>query len=363
MIPTRIPIRLPALAALLLLLGACSPTYVLRAGYEQAKILNRRQPIARMIEDPATDSTTRAKLRLVLQAREYAARDLGLEVGRSYTTYARVDTDTLLHVLSAARKDAFEPHTWWFPIVGRVPYKGWFDRAPAEREREELERRGLDTYLRPASAFSTLGWFNDPLLSTLLRAPEVRLANTVIHEVTHNTFYAPGQARFNESFATFVGGRGAIDFFCGREDEGSTRCAQARGEWHDDLLFGEFLTRLLAALETLYAREDLSSAQKIEIREGIFEDALREFREELRPRFRVSTFASFEELPLNNATLVGRRLYYHRLDLFDRVLAAHGGDLRTTVEAIIAAARSHRDDPYAGVEALLPDDGTIGPPA
>jgi predicted aminopeptidase len=342
-----------ALVALVVLAGACSPTYVLRAGYEQAKILHRRQPIDRLIADPRTDSVTRAKLRLVVEARDFAADELRLDVGRSYTTYSWVDSDTLLHVLSASRRDAFQPHTWWFPIVGRVPYKGWFDRAPAERERERLERQGLDTYLRPAGAFSTLGWFNDPLLSTLLRAPEVRLGNTVIHEVTHNTFYAPGQAQFNESFATFVGGRGAIEFFCGRDGEDAPRCRQARGEWHDDLLFGDFLTALLESLETLYAREDLTAEQKIEQREAIFTEARRYFRDELRPRFQVSTFASFEQLPLNNATLVGRRLYFHRLRLFDEVLERYGGDLPLAIEAIIAAARGNREDPYAGVEALL----------
>jgi predicted aminopeptidase len=341
---------------LLLLLAAaagCSPTYVLRASWEQAKILSRRQPIERLVEDPQTDSVTRAKLRLVVEARDFAAEVLHLDVGRSYTTFARVDSDTLLHVLSGSRKDAFQPHTWWFPIVGRVPYKGFFDRAAAEREEERLRRRGLDTYLRPAGAFSTLGWFNDPLLSTLLRGGEVRLGNTVIHEVTHNTFFAPGQVRFNESFATFVGSRGAILFFCGRDGEESRRCRQARGEWHDDLLFGQFLTTLLEQLEALYAREDLTAEQKVELREAIFQGARRRFREELRPRFQVSTFASFEQLPLNNATLVGRRLYFHRLELFDEVFRRYGEDLPLTIRAVIAAARGNRDDPYAGVEALL----------
>jgi predicted aminopeptidase len=338
---------------LVLLVGACSPAYVIRAGYEQALLLQRRQPIARLVQDPATDSLTREKLRLVLEAREFAASELGLDVGRSYTTFAEVDSDTLLHVLSASRKDAFVPHTWWFPIVGRVPYKGWFDRAPAEREQARLAEQGLDTYLRPASAFSTLGWFNDPLLSTLLRADEVRLANTVIHEVTHNSFFAAGQARFNESFANFVGGRGAIHFFCGRDGQDAPRCERARNEWHDDLLFGEFLSLMLEELEALYAREDLASEQKVEARASIFEESLRRFREELRPRLRVLSFASFEQLPLNNATLVGRRLYYHRLELFDAVYASYGGDLRATIDAMIAAARAHRDDPYLGLEELL----------
>jgi predicted aminopeptidase len=341
------------LALLLLALAGCSPTYVLRAGYEQAKILSRRQPIDRMLEDPRTDSLTRAKLQVVVEARDFAAGVLALDVGRSYTTFAQLDSDTLLHVLSGSRKDAFAPHTWWFPIVGRVPYKGFFDRAAAEREEERLRRRGLDTYLRPAGAFSTLGWFNDPLLSTLLRAEEVQLANTVIHEVTHNTFFAPGQVRFNESFANFVGARGAIEFFCGRDGEASPRCVRARGMWHDELLFGRFLSDVGESLDSLYAREDLTAEQKIERREAIFQEARREFREGLQPRFQASSFASFERLPLNNATLVGRRLYYHRLELFEGVWERYGRDLPLTIRALIAAARGNRADPYAGVEALL----------
>ena len=184
--------------------AACSPGYLLRAAWEEGKILNRRRPISSIVADTATDWETREKLMLVLQARQFAADTLGLNAGKSYTLFSRVDSDTLVMVLSAAYKDRFQPHTWWFPIVGRVPYKGFFDFDDAEKARRKLEARGLDTYLRPSAAFSTLGWFNDPLLSTLLRYDHVSLANTVIHEIFHNTYFAPGQAVFNESLANFV---------------------------------------------------------------------------------------------------------------------------------------------------------------
>jgi predicted aminopeptidase len=346
--------RIAPLLILCALLSACSPAYLLRASWEEAKILARRKPIARIVADPRTDEGTRGKLVVVQEARVFARDSLGLEAGNSYTLFTRVKTDTLAMVLSAAHKDRFQAHTWWFPIVGRVPYKGFFDPRDAAREAERLEREGFDTYVRPTAAFSTLGWFNDPLLSTLLRYDEVSLGNTVIHEITHNTFFAPGQVAFNESFASFVGGRGAVHFFCAREGAASPRCREAAASWEDDVIFGEFLSGMVAELEAVYARPDLTRDGKLREREAVFTRARQRFTAEVQPRLKTGSFAGFTRGPLNNATLISRRLYYDRLELFDRVYQSRGGDLRRTVADIIAAARSNRADPYAAVAALAP---------
>ena len=359
--PRRDPLRasflrrlLPALVLVLAsAAGACSPAYVLRAGWEEAKILHRRHPIAKIIADPGTAPDRRAKLQLVLDARAYARDSLHLKVGKSYTLFSEVKSDTLALVLSAARKDRFTGYSWWFPIVGRVPYKGFFREEDARKEMRRLEAAGYDTYLRPTSAFSTLGWFTDPLLSTLLRYDSVELGNTVIHEVTHNTIYVGGQAMWNESFASFVGSRGAIRYFCGREGEQSPNCRQARDSWSDDLVFGQFMTDLVARLEALYARTDLTAQQKVEQREAVFEQARQDFRVRVQPRFKAGTYGSFLTAPLNNATLISRRLYYGRLELFERVYQSRGEDLPRTIADIVAAAKGSKD-PYAAVQALLP---------
>lgn len=337
--------------------AACSPAYVMRAAWEEAKILNRRKPIARIVADTATDWETRDKLLLVLQARQFAADSLGLNAGDSYTLFSRVETDTLVMVLSAAPKDEFRPHTWWFPIVGSVPYKGFFELGDAQKEQRRLDARGFDTYLRPSAAFSTLGWFNDPLLSTLLRYDQVSLANTVVHEIFHNTFYAPGQAIFNESLANFVGGRGAIEFFCRRDGPDAPTCRTAVGAWEDDLVFGAFMEALVADLKALYARTDLSRDDKLRERERLFTDAQRRFAEEVRPRLKVDTFAGFTREPLNNATLISRHIYYDRLHLFEEVYRARGGDFLRAMNDIVAAARGNRADPYAAVQALVTSQG------
>ncbi|MFO7261471.1 MAG: aminopeptidase [bacterium] len=340
------------LAAVAATLLTCSPVYVLRAGIEEARILRRRTPIEDIIRDPATDAERRRKLELVLQARSFAANALGLDVGGSYTTYSWVDRDTLALVLSAARKDRFEQKTWWFPIVGHVPYKGYFNPKSALAAAEELEREGYDTYVRPTSAFSTLGWFDDPLLSTLLRADDVDLVSTVIHELAHNTLFVPSQVAFNESFASFVGDRGAIAFFCGIEGDDGRRCRIAQDRWADNLLFASFLQDLIARLEELYARTDLPRDSILARREVIFQDARDRFRTEIQPAFRSYTFSSFLTTPLNNATLIARRLYYDRLHLFEAAFERHGRDLPATIRAIAAAAAAERADPYGALDRM-----------
>jgi len=330
----------------------CSPAYLVRAGIEEAKILDRRRPIATLLADSATPPELRHKLALAVQARTFAREALRLDVGGSYTTYAPLDRDTLLLVLSAARKDRFEPVTWWFPIVGRVAYKGFFDPDDARREAERLERRGYDTYLRPSSAFSTLGWLDDPLLSSLLRSDDVDLVSTVIHELTHNTLYLPSQASFNESFASFVGDRGAIAFFCALEGDDGPRCRLARDRWHDSLLFARFLTRLIAELEALYARPDLATPDRLALREEIFRRARDRFRDEVAPRLATDAYRGFPRATLNNASLIARRLYYDRLDLFEAAFHRHGQDLRATVHAILAEARATPGQPFAALARL-----------
>lgn len=337
----------------LLLFTACSPLYVLRAGYEEAKILSRRESIAEVVRDSSTPPDTREKLRLVVAAREFAVDSLGLDAGDSYTTFSQLDSDTLALIVSAAYRDRFEPYTWWFPIVGSVPYKGYFSERKARAAIRDLQQKGLDTYLRPTSAFSTLGWFNDPLVSPLLRYDSVTLAGTVIHELTHNTIYASGQAMFNESLAEFVGGRGAIAFFCGRGNEHTPECEVARASWHDQLLFGDFLNSLVAELDSLYRRTDLTAEATFDRREEIFARALQQFRTEVQPRFELLRYESFLRIPLNNASLLSRRLYYHRLDLFEELYHHMGGELRRTLEVILTTARERPSEPYAAIERLV----------
>ena len=350
--------RIFVILALVALAGAtwtcsgCSAAYIVRAGYEEAKILAARKPIVDVIAAPGTSAEAKRRLELVLTARDFAEHALELDAGDSYTMYTRLERDTLALVLSGARRDAFVPKTWWFPIVGSVPYKGYFSMEDAREAQAELEEDGFDTFIRATSAFSTLGWFNDPLLSTVLRYPDVPLVSTVIHEITHNSIYIPGQTAFNESFANFIGDRGAIALFCGMDGPDSERCRRAQDEWADNLVFAEYLNDLVGELDLLYGRDDIDAATKVELREPIFEAGRARFRDEVLPGMRTDRFRGFERLPMNNATLLARRLYYDRLDRFEAAHVRLGGGLRETIEAIIEAATANPDDPWAALEVV-----------
>jgi predicted aminopeptidase len=234
-----------------------------------------------------------------------------------------------------------------------VPYKGYFQHQHAHREAARLEAEGYDAYVRPAGAFSTLGWFNDPLLNTLLRYDDVSLVSTVIHEILHNTVYIPGQVAFNESFASFVGDRGAIEFFCARDGVESERCRRARDGWTDNLRYAAFLSSLVGELQSVYGRDDLTLEEKLQRRQVIFDQSRVRFVEEVEPDLLTRGYRGFLQRPLNNATLIGTRLYYDRLGVFEAVFHHFGQDYVRTLHAVLDAARARPDDPYGATAALL----------
>lgn len=195
-----------------LALSACSPGYVLRAAYEESKILLNRKTISKLVDNPKYTDAERQKFQVVLKARDFA-NNIGLDVGESFTTFSKVDRDVLVWVVSAAKSDSFEHYTWWFPIVGSVPYKGFFSKKDAERQAKLLKSKDYETAIYGSEAFSTLGWFNDPLLSTTLNNHNSRLVNTIIHESVHRTLWVQNYVAFNESLANFIGLEGALQFF------------------------------------------------------------------------------------------------------------------------------------------------------
>ena len=338
------------LIGLSLAVGGCGqPLYVARLSWTEARILLRREPIERVIARPDVDPALRERLRLVLAARSFARDRLGFEVGDSYTTYAAVTPgETTVHVVSAAYRDHLKPYTWWYPIAGRVPYRGFFDRSAAQAEASRLARHDLDVDVRTAVAFSTLGWFADPLLSTTAQARPVSLVTTVLHELFHQTLYVPGESAFNESAATFAGERGAIEFFCTGPEADAGRCRTARTAWAETRVRARVLQHLAARLRRLYA-EHLPAAERERERTVLTAAA-----------GRTLTGRGLDDddvVPPNNARLLGALLYATRLDDF-ALLAPGDSDPGPGLRALVASARG-APDPFESLAALTAEWGKL----
>ena len=334
--------------------------YLARAAYEEGKILARRQPIDALLADPSTEPVLRAKLRLVLDARRFALDSLGLSAQREFTTFSRLDRDTLVLVLSAAYRDSLAFRTWWFPVVGSVPYKGFFDFDAGRREAKAVDAAGFDAVLRPSPAFSTLGWFNDPLLPTTLKLDSLALANTIIHELVHTTYYAPGQAVFNESMANFVGSRGAERFFRSR---GQMKAADdVARRWDDERVFGTFWSALFTSLDSAFKVHPGDRAARLVARDTVFTHARERLRAEYAPRMLTMDSAAVTRVRLNTASVLARRIYLTDLDLFERVLQRENGDVRATIVTLLALARTQPKTPYAAVRAYLGEADSISVP-
>jgi predicted aminopeptidase len=301
--------------------------YLTRAGIEQTLILEKRRPLDRLVADSSLSAETRGYLRLVLEARAHAA-EIGLDAGNTYTTYSDIGRDTLLLVLSASPKNCICPHTWKYPIVGRIPYKGFFDVGMAKQESDKLTARGYDISLRPAAAYSTLGWFEDPLLSTAMVKDSVELASLVFHEIAHNSLYLKSATPFNESFAQLVGYRATEEFFRGRGD--SVLAARARDRWHDEILLGAFYDSLVTRLEMFYATQPQGDSLEAG-RVAIGHWSRMELEGPLGARFRTIRVGRLAERPINNAALVGVRIYRTHLDWFDRWYDRNGQSIQSSV--------------------------------
>ena len=331
-------------------LSGCSPFYVMRAAYEEGKILWRREPIADFIERPGIAADTKEKLALVLAVREYAKNPLKLNVGRSYSTYSYVDRPDLTYILTAAPKTELKPYTWWFLVVGRVPYKGYFSREEAETAAEELRAEGYDTNVRTSAAFSTLGWFNDPLLGHLLKYDKVTLAEVVFHELFHSTLYVKGAGNFNESVANFVGGHAAIDFFRDKFGEGSAEHQRAVRNWEAELEFSGFIERFAGALTELYTR-NIPYEDKLRLREAVFSQFKNEWADRLASRS-THRFRGFAYQPMNNAVIIHYMLYLRNLEIFESIYQAEGQNLVRTI-AVIRDAVEKGGEPFEQVRGLI----------
>jgi predicted aminopeptidase len=335
---------------LVLLCGCSTAAYITRLGFGQAKVLLFSRSNEEVFKDTSISQETKDRIKFVLEVKQYAEERIGLGKTGNYSRYFKVDKLGLLHVISACPKDSLSPYQWTFPIVGRMSYKGFFGLREAQEERDKLERAGFDTCLRGALAYSTLGWFKDPIFSSMLDRKRAIIAQIVIHELTHTTLFIEDHLDFNEQMATFVGDQGSIDFFSERYGKDSPDYLSARNIMDDDLMFGKFIDDICSDLGRLYSR-DLSREKKLELRERVFLEAKERFRE-LQVKLKTPLYLVFQDEELNNAVLLSYWQYIGELELFKGLYKSLGEDLRKTIAFLKDVERSG-EDPRELVERRL----------
>jgi predicted aminopeptidase len=296
-----------------LALGGClHAEYLMQAAYGQDEIGSRARPIARALEDRSIPAETRELLALIAKVKRYG-EGRGIDPTGSYERFVQLDRPAVVWVVSASHPLRFETYTWTFPIVGSVPYLGWFNERDAQRHAARLASDGWDVDLRGASAYSTLGWFDDPILSSMIRSradAAASLVNVVLHESVHATHYVASQSSFNESLADFVADTLTPDFLV--HELGWDRwkmLAYRQRDVHAERRAIRF-HQAYKQLEALYASKR-SDGEKLAEKQRMVE----QLRQEV----------GFQRT-INNATLAQSRTYHGGVPEFGRLLACVGGD-------------------------------------
>ena len=226
-------------------------SYGFQQGYGQMQVLWNAQAVEEILTDPDFPDSLKSRIKLIDEAKEYAVR-LGLQSNDSYTTLFDQKGEPVLWNLSACRPYSFEPYTWTFPFTGKVSYKGYFDRKEARAAEIDLKQQGYDTRIRTVTAWSTLGWFKDPIMSNMLYRKEGDLVETIFHELVHQTIFFRDSIEFNENLASFIGKEATLLFLTAAFGESSGELSEYLTNEEDSRKFRNHILRGKSKLETLY---------------------------------------------------------------------------------------------------------------
>jgi len=333
--------------ALLFLSQTGCVAYLAKSAYFQAELLAGREPLEEVLAEGELDEERAAKLRLVPEIKAFG-ESIGLAQTDNYDT-VNLGWERGIYTVTGAPPLSFEAKTWWFPIVGAVPYLGFFRENDVEKRAERVRGQGYETYIRRAGAYSTLGFFRDPVLPDMLTWSEAELAETVLHELAHATLWIRGDAQFNETYATVVGETAVLQWLNHRYGPVSAPLVALYHEREDWDAYRGMLYAVHDDLEAVYEDEALSDEDKQSQKTAILTgmegrlDGLGLHDEE---RWRTSLKRS----EWNNARLMGYRTYNTGRADFDALMDACEGDIAAFIDRVEVLAK-RANDPSAALRA------------
>jgi predicted aminopeptidase len=321
-----------------------SGCYVTRAALHHNDLFNTRCRVDAVLADPETSATTKERLRSVRRILAYAAKS-GLKAEGAYDYYIETKEPVVSYIVQAAYPDRLEFYTWWFPVVGSVPYIGYFEKSERDAKAAELEAQGFDVNKAGAGAFSSLGWFEDPIFTSMLNRGEADLAHLFFHELTHRTLWIAGSVEFNENLAEYVASvltRAYLD---------DTRQSALRADYEaklaDKTLFRGWLQDVKAALASVYETYKKLPEQRAAAKAAVLDSYQKPPK---KPPFKLVDYVADETW--NNASILGAALYAPDLERFARAHRCLGKDDAATFLTALTRAAQGAPDAAAAFKAL-----------
>jgi predicted aminopeptidase len=344
------PHRPAAIIALVLCAGisGCETAkFYVQAIEGQGEILRKARPMRAVTQDADVSAGTKRKLALVQEVRTFARAELHLPSDRLYDRYTDLGRPYVSWVVYAAPEFSIEGKTWWYPFLGRLEYRGYFSRQSAKDEAARLRAQGYEVDVGGVEAYSTLGWFRDPVLNTFFRGSDAELAELLFHELTHVELFLPGDTDFNEAFATANAEYGVRQWLkAKRDDRGLARYESALRK---DREIVRLLLDTRRKLKRLYSDTTRSPAEMRSGKAAVF-TRMNEGYAQIRARWRDdSRYDRAFARPWNNARLNSVATYYELVPGFERLLHSHGGDVRSFYAAVKAMRKMSKDERRAAL--------------
>jgi predicted aminopeptidase len=331
---------------ILLMTGLCgcqTAHYYHQAIAGEYQILSHRTPIAHLMADPRTPAKLKEKFELVTELRAFAQAELKLPINKHYLTYVDLHRRFVIWNVHAASEFSLQPKKWWYPFVGSLKYRGYFFEKDARQYGKQLAQQGNDVYVEGVEAYSTLGWFADPLLNTFIGHPESDLAETLFHELTHQRLFLSGDTDFNEAFATAVAEEGVKRWFQAKHDQAGDQ--QYRKELQRNRQFVALVMKTRRQLERVYgetneqrvAHSKLSSSAQLRMREEkdrVLQQSRADYEQLKASWGGYSGYDGWFAQSLNNAQLNTIAVYYELVPGFQALLQQQAGNLESFFKAV-----------------------------
>lgn len=345
--------------SVLVLSGCQTVHYYSQAVGGQLEIFRAQRPVTEVLDDAQAPAKLKQRLRTVQEIREFARTDLDLDPDDHYVRYADLHRPYVVWNVHAAPEFSMEPKAWWYPFVGKAKYRGYFSETDALEYADRLRRKGFDVYVEGVEAYSTLGWFKDPLLNTFIDNSEPNLAETIFHELSHQRVFISGDTDFNEAFATTVGEEGVQRWLHAKARENSVEKYLQSRERKEQ--FVALVQNARKKLKALYGQQDgqtpapVKDAEELRRQKQELIAELRQDYEQLKRQWGgYSGYDRWFSGPLNNAQLNTVSAYYDLVPAFQALLRENGGNLEKFYAAVEKLGKLSKKERRHKLESLEP---------